>query len=151
MGGADISPEQARSGLDAAQALQERYDEAGWQLGDSSHQKIRHLCLHLAKTVGMFAAMSEQFDHRAGGGSPPSDEEVAERLKAMSGRVADLASFAAQISTLADTGLGELFIGRLRENAERFAPNSDAAKKLGAAGAGSIRSRSGNANAPDHV
>lgn len=151
MGGADISPEQARNGLDAAQALQNRYDEVAWQLGKSSHEKLRHLCLHLAKTVGMFAAVSEQFDHRTGDGSPPTDGEVAEQLKAMSGRVADLASFAAQISTLADAALGEVFIGRLSENVKRFAPNSEVAKKLGGAGTNSIGGRSADANAPDHA
>jgi hypothetical protein len=133
MGGADISPKRVRGGLDAAQALQASYDEVGWQIGGSSHEKLRHLSLHLAKTVGLIAALSEQLDHSASDGSPPTDGEVAEKLKAMSGRVADLTCFAAQISTLADASLGELFISRLRENAERFAPNSDISKTLGAA------------------
>lgn len=137
MGGADISPKRARGGLDAAQALQASYDGVGWQIDDSRHEKLRHLSLHLAKTVGLIATLSEQFDHSASNGSPPADREVAEKLNAISGQVADLACFAAQISTLADASLGELFIGRLRENAERFAPNSDVAKTLGAAGADS--------------
>lgn len=134
MGGADISPAHAERGLDAAQALQDSYDKVGWQLGDSGHEKLRHLCLHMAKTVGLFAALSEQFDHRAGDGSPPKDDEVAAELRTISGRVADLAGFAAQLSTLADANLGEFFIGRLRENVERFAPNSDVAGKLAATG-----------------
>jgi hypothetical protein len=133
MGGADKSSEQVQRGLDAAQVLQERYDEVGWELGDSSHEKLRHLCLHLAKTVGIVAAVSEQFDHRAGDGTPPTDGEVAEELKLISGRAADLASFAAQIATLAEANLGELFIGRVRENVERLAPDSDVARQLTAA------------------
>jgi NTP pyrophosphatase (non-canonical NTP hydrolase) len=111
-------------GLDAVQHIQKEYDVGGWRIAGTSHEKARHITLHLVKTVGELAAVVERNDHRFEEGQGVTNAEVAKDLIAIEGRIADLVSYAAQLANLAGSSLGSAWVNRIESNAKRWAPDS---------------------------
>jgi len=119
--------ESGRSGLARVQELQRRYDEVGWRVSATDAAKLRHIVLHLARTVGIIASVSEQHDHRADSGEEVSQAVVAADLSELAGQIADLVSSAAQLSDLGAFDLGETYERRLLDNSLRWAGDSELA------------------------
>ncbi len=114
--------DEAATGLRALQDLQRRYDEEMWDISDPAFSKLRHIHIHLSNTVGKLARAIEPLDHH---------DHRSERFdirsvdQAIAPLVADLLIHAAQIGSILDRDLPELLIDRYRQNALRFAPESD--------------------------
>jgi transposase len=107
-------------GLGALQRIQELYDAEMWDMDGPTHAKVRHIHIHLSKTVGRLASLIEAADHddfhgRYSGGS--DNQEVANLI-------ADMLMHAAQLADAYDVDLPSALATRYRSNARRFAPES---------------------------
>ncbi|MCC9741316.1 hypothetical protein [Streptomyces sp. MNU89] len=107
--------------MTALQELQHLYDAEMWGIESPSHAKIRHIHLHLSKTLGKLAAFIEPADHQE-----YENQEVDYLSKAddLSPVVADLLMHCAQIANLVHGSMGEFLKTRYTQNAKRFAPDS---------------------------
>lgn len=114
--------ERAEAGLAAMQEAQRAYDDAMWDIEDPAFAKLRHVHIHLSVTVGKIAKLVEPADHTDHRGEPV---DVGDLRESLASAVADLLMHSAQIANLVDGDLGEFLRNRYRQNASRFAPDSD--------------------------
>jgi hypothetical protein len=125
----DISEKtaQLRVAANVIRDVQIAYDSvawADWEAGNPPFAKLRHIHLHLARTLGKLATVCHPLDHVLNDGGEVDltpDADVPHI-------VADLIHHAAQIASLYNLDLGTCVIDRYRENALRFCPDSDFAK-----------------------
>lgn len=113
--------DKAIEGLRVFAALQRQYDEDMWEISDPPFANLRHIHLHLSKTVGKIAGLVEPLDHRAYEGDVPDVNLAREELSPI---LADLVMHASQIATMVDGDLGEMIRDRYRANSSRFAPGT---------------------------
>ena len=113
--------DRAIDGLRAMQDLQNQYDEDMWDISDPAFANLRHIHLHLSKSIGKIAGLVEPRDHLIYGGETPDVVAMREDLAPV---LADLVMHAAQIATMVDGDLGEFIRDRYRTNAARFAKGS---------------------------
>ena len=123
----DITEKTAQMKTAAAtiQDLQTAYDQDGWkEWNKNDFEKLRHIQLHLARTLGKFATVCHNLDHVSNEGKVvdfSSDKDA-------SNIVADLIHHASQIASIYGLEIGDCVINRYKENAARFCPESDFAK-----------------------
>jgi hypothetical protein len=110
-----------KGGLTSLQSAQALYDEDMWDITDPAFAKLRHIHLHLSNTVGKLAKLVEPLDHQVHAGAPIECTELADELAPI---VADLMMHSAQIANLSSGDMGAWLIGRYKQNASRFAPES---------------------------
>ncbi len=113
--------ERAIDGLRATADLQRQYDADMWEISDPAFANLRHIHLHLSKTVGKIAGIVEPRDHKMYEGEVPDVTLLTEELAPI---LADLVMHATQIATMIGGDLGEMIRTRYRENSTRFAPDS---------------------------
>ncbi len=77
--------------LEEAQQLQRDFDARHWQVGSAGLEKLRHIALHLAISVGKISRHCERLEHN--GPSPISMHEVAADLLAHALQLANLSEF----------------------------------------------------------
>ncbi len=87
--------------LDEVQQYQRMFDEANWTSPATGLEKRRHILFHLAILVGKLARIEERADHRV------------ETTDSFNDAVADLLVFAAQLASVADVSLQDLYLDRL--------------------------------------
>ena len=101
--------------------LQDLYDVEMWGIDSPEHAKIRHIHLHLSKTLGKLAALIEPADHKEYSGQ---QVDYSSKIDDLSPIVADLLMHCAQIANIVDGSMGEFLEARYTQNAKRFAPES---------------------------
>jgi hypothetical protein len=116
---------EAATGLRALQDLQRLYDDEMWDISDPLFSKLRHIHIHLSNTIGKLARAIEPLDHHD---HRSEAFEIQSINEVMGPLVADLLIHAAQISTVINRDLPEVLMDRYRNNAQRFAPESDFTK-----------------------
>lgn len=109
------------SGMRALGLLQRQYDDDMWEIGKPDFANLRHIHLHLSRTLGKIATLVEPRDHLSYKGEEPDVTELAEELSPI---LADLVMHAAQISNMVGGNLGQMVKDRYVKNAPRFAPES---------------------------
>lgn len=112
---------EAIEGLRAFAILQRQYDVDMWDISEPAFANLRHIQLHLSKSVGKIAGIVEPLDHKIYDGTIP---DVALAKDELGPILADLVIHAAQIATMVDGDLGEMIRDRYRANSSRFAPDS---------------------------
>jgi hypothetical protein len=114
--------EQCRTGLQALQQIQNRYDDDMWDIDHPAHAKVRHIHIHLSTAVGRLASLIEPADHDAFHARESTDS--AADPGAVANLVADLLMHAAQLANCYGLELDSALARRYRNNAQRFAPTS---------------------------
>lgn len=122
--------QRAAHGAEAFQELQARYDQVGWQIKEPRSAKLRHITLHLMKTVGALGGVCESQEHLEHNNAGATGDEVRSALKAKEDEISQLLISAIQLATLAEVDLNELLPRTYVANAKRFAPNSEFARLL---------------------
>ncbi|WP_328502280.1 hypothetical protein OG828_23860 [Streptomyces sp. NBC_00457] len=111
----------AAAGFKALQELQERYDADMWGIQSPEHAKIRHVHLHLSKTLGKLAGIIEPADHVEYAGERV---DYSSHDKDLAPVIADLLMHCAQITNLIGGSMGDFLGERYKTNSNRFAPES---------------------------
>jgi hypothetical protein len=113
--------DKAIEGLRAFATLQRQYDADMWEITDPPFANLRHIHLHLSKSVGKIAGIVEPLDHNIYEGNVPDVDLTKDELSPI---LADLVMHASQIATMVDGDLGEMIRDRYRANSSRFAPGT---------------------------
>ncbi|SDG80461.1 hypothetical protein SAMN05216553_111333 [Lentzea fradiae] len=112
-------------GLRSLQEVQKLYDDDMWEIDDPKFANLRHVHLHLSVTVGKLAKVVEPNDHKSYRSEQVDVPSLGEELSPV---LADLVMHAAQIANMLGGDLGRMLVNRYKQNAARFAPDSDFAK-----------------------
>jgi hypothetical protein len=113
------------AGLRSLQDVQKIYDNDMWEIEDPAFANLRHVHLHLSVTVGKLAKVVEPNDHKNYRSEQVDVPSLSEELSPV---LADLLMHAAQIANMLGADLGEMLVSRYKQNAARFAPDSEFAK-----------------------
>jgi hypothetical protein len=108
-------------GLRALQALQDRYDQVGWDISDPPFRKYRHICAHLSALVGKLSDLCERLDHSDAKGEAIDMQDYAGEIRESA---SNITFHMAQIANMGMFDLHEAMLDRYATNAKRFAPNS---------------------------
>jgi hypothetical protein len=100
--------ETLRAGLLSLMETQADFDREHFTIQGTVEQKRRHICLHVMKLAGKVATAEERADHGDGDFQMVIDEVIP-----------DLLVFAAQLSTIFDVDLPQLYEERLSTVAQR--------------------------------
>ncbi len=115
----------AKDGLDAVQKLQRRYDDIGWRVEHPPWAKLRHILLHLSKVNAKIARLVEPVEHALYDGQDVTAGAFLQELNNSRRLAAELLFHAAQVANLGQFDLSDELQSMYRENAQRFAPDSE--------------------------
>ena len=96
--------------MEELQKKQAEYDEKCWEINSPDFEKVRHITLHLGKTLGKLSAYCERKDHKA----EVSDEQIKDEV------IPDLLFHALQLSNVMKVKLDEQYVKRIESNIKRF-------------------------------
>lgn len=96
--------------LKELQRYQEEYDTSYWEHNASKLDKIRHITLHLAKSLGKISGWCERAEHQVQDQTKQIETEV----------IPDLLVYCLQLSNTLRIDAEEAFHQRVEENKKRF-------------------------------
>lgn len=100
------------------QTIQRVYDNDFFELASDPFEQVRHICLHLACTLGKLSRYCEQKEHTIFDRTEINQQNLEQTI--INDVIPDLFIHSLQLANVYDLNLSNLFAARTSTNIERF-------------------------------